>query len=221
MSFVDYVGLITDLWGAQRLPEITDRYPSLTSKSHRTDNLGHLLSDYLFICPARFTARNLQSLGVTSYTYVFDHVWSFAKQAWGPKYSFCYNVTCHGSELPFIFGSAELNFTVTDEEENLAIEIQTAYANYAYTADPNQPYGLSGVWNDASQNDTYVFSTPSYSALGYDQSNCDFWDEVGYTYGGDKLKRMLAEYAARNRHLANAASKPQALHRLKTKAKIL
>ena len=74
------------------------------------------------------------------YFYVFDHVMSFSKQAWGANYSFCYDAVCfetcitsvrlcaracsqvcHGEELPFVFETSELaNYTMTAVESTLA-----------------------------------------------------------------------------------------------------
>lgn len=92
---------------------MTERYPSLVSSTQRFVNLELLAQDYLFICPVRFAARKLASFGLTVRTFIFDHVFSFAKQGWGEAYKFCDNFTCHGSELPFEFGSAMQNYTLT------------------------------------------------------------------------------------------------------------
>jgi hypothetical protein len=38
------------------------------------------------------------------YLYVFDQPWSF--DAWGPYYEFCKPYSCHGVDMPFVFGTS-------------------------------------------------------------------------------------------------------------------
>ena len=101
-------------------------------------------------------------------------------------------------ELPMIFGTAELNFTITSAEKQLTLDMQQAYSNFAYSGDPNSPTSLNQYWPDASENATYIFDTPSYSATGFNNDNCDFWDGVGYTFGGNNMVKLLAKYSKQN-----------------------
>lgn len=101
---------------------------------------------------------------------------------------------CHGEELPFEFASASYNFTLTPQEETLTNEIVDALTNFAKTSDVNTPFPLTQKWADAGTNATYVFATPSYSTNDYRKIYCDFWDELGYEFGGNK---MLSEIMKR------------------------
>ena len=45
VSFADYIGFLTDLFGPERVPEITVRYPSLVDKATRTLNMAHMVGN--------------------------------------------------------------------------------------------------------------------------------------------------------------------------------
>ncbi len=196
VPYVDYVGLIGDVWGLENVPAITSRYPSFTSGENRLTNLENLGTDYLFVCSVRYVARQMPE--TQPYVFVFDHVWSFGRKAWGTNYSFCDNKVCHGAELPFEFGSASLNFTMTSAEFALQRDIQTAVGNFAYTGNPNLPNVIQQKWPTADQNATYMFGTPSRVVAGYKETICDFWDRIGYHHAGNFVA-ALAKRGAKMR----------------------
>lgn len=51
--------------------------------------------------PFRLRARHEQN---PTYVYVFDQPWSF--DGWGPYYDFCVPYSCHGADMPFVFGTS-------------------------------------------------------------------------------------------------------------------
>jgi len=68
--------------------------------------------------------------GAPVYLYHFDHTLSFPA-AWGPNYTFCdYNVTCHGSELPFVFHQ-HMQYSWTDQEAALSAQMANYWLNFA------------------------------------------------------------------------------------------
>ena len=58
--------------------------------------LSRLTTDLLMQCPNRLVARSLSSSAV--YAYVFNRTLPWP-EAWGPKWSFCYEIPCHGAEF--------------------------------------------------------------------------------------------------------------------------
>ncbi len=191
ISFVDYIGLITDIWGLENVPPITSHYPSLTSSSQRLIDLENLATDYLFVCSARYVSRQLSAAAsIPVHMFVFDHVLSFGVKAWGPNYTFCDNKVCHGAELAFEFGSDELNYTLTSDEFTLQADVQRAVGNFAASGDPNSPQALQQRWGTVDGNWTYVFGTPSRVTQSYNEALCDFWDTVGYHHAGNFVRAI-------------------------------
>ena len=194
ISFVDYIALITDVWGAENVPPITSRYPSLTSSSERLTNLENLATDYLFVCSGKKVA-SMQSFSNT-HTFIFNHVLSFGSHAWGQNYSFCFDKVCHGAELVFQFGSAGLNnFTMTSAERRLQQDMMQFMQNYAFNGNPNNDQLLQAGWWPPSQSGSYIFATPSSVTSDYD-SMCPFWDSVGYSHAGNFVKALAKRRAA-------------------------
>jgi hypothetical protein len=76
------------------------------------------------------------------------------------------------------------------------MNMMNAITNFARSGDPNYPAAIDGTWGTAGANQTYIFQAPdSFSMTGYDNVNCDFWDDLGYEYGGNgplnTLKHMV------------------------------
>merc|ERR1711862_347583 len=105
----------------------------------------------------------------------------------GPE---CATEVCHGSELPYIFNSAEIGhrytgYEWTQSEAELANLISTYWGNFATSFTPNSPNSVSLQWplyNKSTDKDL-KFATPSSIETGYMDSYCDFWDGLGYAWG--------------------------------------
>ncbi|KAJ8046642.1 cAMP-regulated D2 protein [Holothuria leucospilota] len=153
------------------------------------DIFAHFLTDYMYTCPARFAALDMNSQSV--YDYYFDHVLSFTD-----KFSpwWCHQYACHGNDVPFFFQSASfIGFNFTKDEEKL-VDIYSSYlANFIHRGDPNDipnsvPPKVSNLnpWLPIDPNPenlwTLVFSTeePVVSKLGIKKEQCEFWDIIGY-----------------------------------------
>ncbi len=208
------------------MPPITSRYPSLTSGTQRLVNLENLGTDYLFVCVTKHLASRLAESRKPPYMFIFDHVMSFSKAAWGANYSFCDNKCCHGSELPFEFGSAQVDyagnhilfgrfliflkkknlffflffffFLETSDEFTMQADLMNAVSNYAHSSNPNSPNALEYSFKNFATNFTYVFATPSRVTTTYNQDLCDFWDSIGYQHSGNFLEK-LRQLAIKNR----------------------
>ena len=107
--------------------QVLDRYPPI--EGDQRPQMWTMGTDYVFSCPDRYTAIALartvrpvrqtiaRSAGVLAhrvtaahtiqnptYVYVFDQPWSF--DGWGPYYDFCVPYSCHGADMPFVFGTS-------------------------------------------------------------------------------------------------------------------
>ena len=83
--------------------------------------------------PARFTARAFAAKGAPAYVYRFSYVPPALQSQWG-------NGVPHGAEIPFAFGTlaARPGDTVTPEDQAVSQMVNTYWANFAKTGDPNR-----------------------------------------------------------------------------------
>ncbi|KAJ8381368.1 hypothetical protein SKAU_G00021460 [Synaphobranchus kaupii] len=97
--------------------------------------LLQIVTDYIFLCPARKAARMGVASGSNVWMYVFDHA-AADHQVWRGL-AFCYGHACHGAELPFLFNSASVaNFTLTLPEKLLANRMVCFWGAFAHGGDP-------------------------------------------------------------------------------------
>ena len=103
------------------------------------DTLSEVLGDYLWTCPIRKAARDIESHETLPvYHYVFDHaindsaVWDFIEE-------WCRDYSCHDAELFFLFYTLPLEgFSYTDEEKELAKSLIQFWGNFIHTGNPNR-----------------------------------------------------------------------------------
>jgi carboxylesterase type B len=134
--------------------------------------LSRIATQWVFACSNRAFARQ-----TASYNYVFGYPLDF--DGWGNE-TFCNGHVCHGTELPFLFESEWNNFT--DAGRRVSASMATYWANFATSADPNQPLPVATPWPKAAAgNDTYMyFQDPLKVQDDYLKIDCDFWDSIGY-----------------------------------------
>lgn len=192
LSKVKYDGMIHGTFG-KAADTILQAYPFdlIDGNDDGRNVLNVLATDLLFYCSLRNVTRGYTSsstsASIPSHIYRFKHVLSF--DAWGPDYSYCVGVVCHGSELPFVFNvfSADgVTYTPTADELSLASDVSNAWANFIQTGSPN-----TGTQSIPLSYPLYVTSTDSLIVLDHPDtfvdtdvrsSYCDMWDTLGYIY---------------------------------------
>src|SRR5436190_595781 len=103
---------------------------------HGTNDFAWMLTmvntDKVWAEPARFTARAFAAKGVPAYIYLFSYV-SPSMQG-RMRYG-----AAHGSEIPYVFNNlkARNGTTVAPKDEEVAKMLNTYWANFARTGDPN------------------------------------------------------------------------------------
>jgi carboxylesterase type B len=180
-----YYAFVADVFGEHAFRVLAE-YPPHRDNRTVLHSMSLLGTDYIMACPTRAVARAVPG----SFLYYFDHVMSFSQVGWGANYTECWNLTCHGEELPFQFGSADMVIpnAYTVDEKALVKTMQSAWLNFvaAPTPMPWQPFG------NATQAAMY-FATPESQVARFPrQGKCDFFDSIGYGRAGRFVEALAA-----------------------------
>lgn len=81
---------------------VAEKYPPTPIFADFRPLIGKLGTSYTLVCPTRHVAKFAsQYQKQPVFYYHFNHSLSF--DGWGPNYTFCQGIVCHGAELPFVF----------------------------------------------------------------------------------------------------------------------
>lgn len=172
----------------QHALKILHKYIPFYRKQDRRVMLSQMVTDYVFSCPARQSARSGVKVGGAVWMYVFDHAPS-DPNIWA-ELTFCYNHSCHGAELPFLFDSApSTNFTFTPQERLLANRMACYWGMFAHTGDPNsrdeqthfcreQRLPVWPRYTDIGGWTILNLTLQSHPQHGSRDHFCDFWDRL-------------------------------------------
>ncbi|XP_051952772.1 cAMP-regulated D2 protein [Xyrauchen texanus] len=172
----------------QHALRILQKYMPFYRNQDRRVMLSQIVTDYVFLCPTRWSARSGVSIGGSVWMYVFDHAPS-DHNIWA-GIPFCYNRTCHGAELPFLFDSApSTNFTLTPQETLLANRMACYWGAFAHTGDPNSRSEQTTfcreqrlpVWPRYTPTEGWPLlnlTLQTHPQQGNRDHFCDFWDRL-------------------------------------------
>ena len=134
----DFVGFISADTKDALFSQFGDRKADAISAydPNGTTDLRTLLvmagSDRVQAEPARFTARAFSAKGAPAYVYRFSYIPAAMREQWR-------NGVPHGAEVPFAFNTltADPRAKPTPEDQSVAHIVNTYWANFARTGDPN------------------------------------------------------------------------------------
>ena len=193
IPLAEYRVIITGLFQQHALA-VLSRYPC-TNQSDCRPTMSTLATDYVFACPSRNATRNMIKYNPVAYMYHFDHLINADgnnTNIWGPNFAECQYQICHGSELPYVFSSLELPpspYTWGPGEQAFSHSMATYWGNFGNSHSPNAPLPVPTQWP------VYTTSSDTILRMYYDdqvnfplqqnylQSQCDFWDSLGYGWG--------------------------------------
>ncbi|RXN37189.1 cAMP-regulated D2 -like protein [Labeo rohita] len=173
----------------QHAIKILRKYLPLYTDADRRDMLAQIVTDYIFLCPSRRSARAGVSSGSSVWMYVFDHVMSDPR-VWSGL-TFCYRHACHGAELPFVFDSAPAaNLSMTQAERLLSNRMLCYWGAFAHTGDLGSHADASAFcrqqrppsWPRYTSNGGWLImnlTLHSHAQTGSRDDICDFWDALG------------------------------------------
>ncbi|KAJ8261744.1 hypothetical protein GJAV_G00157920 [Gymnothorax javanicus] len=172
----------------QHTLKILHKYLPLYKDSDHRPMLAQIVTDYIFLCPARKAARTGAAAGSSVWMYVFDH--AAADPRMWPGLPSCYGHVCHGAELPFLFDSASVaNFTLTPPETLLANRMLCLWGAFAHEGDPRAGpqetrfcrQQRPPIWPRYSGASSWLvmnFTLPPHPQVGSWDHLCDFWDKL-------------------------------------------
>ena len=167
MTDAQYRALVTTQFGAAGGATILAAYPSAMFPSPYFAYVD-MLSDAVFICPARRIARALAgAMSEPVRRYLFTHSEPGIAAAYGAAHAF---------ELSYVFHN--LPTGATADQTALADTVAGYWLRFAATGDPNG--GGATTWPTyAAAADPYLTldSTPA-AAAGYHALRCDAWDRL-------------------------------------------
>ncbi|TTK00920.1 Anoctamin-1 [Bagarius yarrelli] len=166
--------------------KVLQKYLPVYRNKDTRSMLSQIVTDFIFLCPARRVARSAVKMGGATWLYVFDHTPSDHK-IWAGL-PFCYDHACHGAELPFQFDSAAAaNFSFTPKERCLAEQMVCYWGTFAHFGDPNShttPFCRKQrltAWpkhTPAERWPVLNFTLHPRLQHGNRDQFCDFWDQL-------------------------------------------
>lgn len=159
----------------ENAPAVLARYPVSDYGSPRAA-FEALVTDLIFLTPARTASRLVAPAQPKTYVYQFTH----AIKAFENFGAF------HGLELPFVFANFE-RFPVppTKKDRKLSRRMQGYWTNFAATGDPNGR-GLPTWPAYTNEGDTSVaLDSKIKPQVGYRKDYCDFWTALVGSKRGD------------------------------------
>ncbi|XP_072233586.1 cAMP-regulated D2 protein-like [Leuresthes tenuis] len=188
VSAVESTVYITAIFKQHAL-RILHKYLPMYRDADRRNMLAQIVTDYVFLCPSRRSARAGTAAGSQVWLYVFDHVAS-DHRIWS-GITFCYQHVCHGAELPFLFDSASVaNYTLSLPEKLLSNRMLCYWGAFAHTGDPSSRVHQTTfcreqrlpVWPRYSDTSGWLsmnLTVRSHAQVGTRDHVCDFWDKLG------------------------------------------
>ncbi|KAM8883947.1 crystal protein [Synchiropus picturatus] len=173
----------------QHALSVLHKYMPLYRDADRRDMLAQIVTDFVFQCPTRRSARAGRATGSKMWTYIFDHVPS-DHRIWSGL-SFCDQHVCHGAELPFLFHSASVaNFSMTQAEKLLSNRMLCYWGAFSHTGDPSSRVQQTTfcrqqrppLWPSYSDTTGWLVMNLTLRSHAQEWTRnhmCDFWDKLG------------------------------------------
>jgi len=161
--------LIQDRWPAHAA-ELDALYP-VSANADVPAALGELLGDWLYVCPARRSARAMAALGVSTHLYQFRYVPHDGETSGLGSY--------HGAELPYVFGNliGDADHVYGPEDEKLSAAMMDYWTRFATTGDPD---GTPSSWPayEAASDANIFLDVPTAAGAHLHETGCNAWDGI-------------------------------------------
>ena len=160
----------------QRLAEVFGENPAKALEAlYGMDELASwdegaadMLGDDMFGVHMRFLGKANATSGHPTWMYFFTRATPTRSQTIGAY---------HGSEIPFVFGSASSLLPMSDKDEKLAETMQAYWTNFARTSDPNGPGLPEWPAYDANRDEWQVLDHEILTVAGVRARKLDILEE--------------------------------------------
>lgn len=136
-------------------------------------NVGSLITDIIFLCPARSLARTLSEANRNVYFYLYAHKSSLS------QYHDWVGVT-HHDEVEFVFGRPlRLADVYSGKDIEMSQRLIKIWSHFAYTGQALDQYGVQ--WpNYGPEDNNYMILTPDVASIGqrYHDRVCNVYDNI-------------------------------------------
>ena len=166
-SSADLRASLAVLFDPSVIDQIAARYPV---DSDPQTAFSHVITDGIFACPARRTARAIAAAGVPAYLYQFTY--PYVVPALGDV------VAGHSFEIPFVFRNGFLGSPMTDEDLALADDVDGYWFRFAVAGDPSGGGALAWPAYAPGTDENLVIDSPVATNAGLKKDTCDFWDSI-------------------------------------------
>ena len=156
------------LFSAAQVDQIATKY---AVDADAPTAFSHIITDGVFACPTRRTARAIAAAGAPAYLYQFTYPYVV------PAISGV--VMSHSFEIPFVFRNGFLGGAMSDADLALADQVDGYWFRFAAKGDPNDP-SAAVAWPAYTQSsDTNItFDSTITTTVGLKKDACDFWDSL-------------------------------------------
>ena len=166
------------------MKSIMQAYPLVSANP--VEPAAQVFTDYVFDC----SAADFVSGFAQAYRYEFTHKPSFNML----PFKECDNKACHTTELPFVFGNADLlvlpngeKAKFTADEVQLSESMQRYWTNFAKTGNPSSGTDVPVAWPLASSIKSGVLKLawPIVAGTSTAGRQCEMWNKIGYPPTGN------------------------------------
>jgi para-nitrobenzyl esterase len=131
---------------------------------------SHIITDGVFACPTRRTARAIAAAGVNAYLYQFTYPYVV------PAISGV--VMSHSFEIPLVFRNGFLGAALSDADLALADQVDGYWFRFAKSGDPNDSSAVTWPAYTSSNDTNIVLDSTITTSTGLKKDACDFWDTL-------------------------------------------
>ncbi|HEY2364890.1 MAG TPA: carboxylesterase family protein, partial [Polyangiaceae bacterium] len=131
---------------------------------------SHIITDGVFACPTRRTARALAAAGVPAFLYQFTYPYVV------PAISGV--VMSHSFEIPFVFQNGFLGGALSDPDLALADQVDGYWFRFAAKGDPNDASAVAWPAYTEGADTNITLDAAITTNVGLKKDACDFWDAL-------------------------------------------
>jgi para-nitrobenzyl esterase len=166
-SPADVRASLTVLFSAAQVDQIATRYGV---DADAPTAFAHIITEGVFACPTRRTARAIAAHSVPTYLYQFTYPYVV------PAISGV--VMSHSFEIPFVFRNGFLGAPMSDSDLALADQVDGYWFRFASTGDPNDPSAVAWPKYLETTDTSITLDSTITTTAGLDKDACDFWDTI-------------------------------------------